>query len=402
MRRASAAACRENQPQALARLVDWKMTLKELALRMRCSRCGKKAAEVVAVARPRPWACRRILIEVDVAAHLRAATQQAVLHLRTQALYLNTTGNYNTASGFAALYVNTTGSSNSALGMQALYNNTTGTSNSASGTNALYTNSTGNNNTAVGVNALLRNKGASNNTAAGYQALQQNATGNYNTATGALALHGNTIGIHNVAVGAAALQVNTSGSTNIAVGYGAGAALTTGSSNIDIGAGGAAGESGRIRIGTTGAQTATFIAGINGSVVTGAAVYVTTAGQLGVLASSERYKTKVTSMGSSTEKLGRLRPVSFHLKSDPKARVQYGLIAEEVDKVYPELVIRGQRGEIEGVRYEELTPMLLNELQQQHRRLAEQQGQLAEQQAELQDMRSQLADLRRAMQERTH
>src|SRR5262249_17888481 len=115
-----------------------------------------------------------------------------------------------------------------------------------------------------------------------------------------------------------------------------------------------------------------------------------------------RYKTKVTSMGSSTEKLGKLRPVSFHLKSDPKAGVQYGLIAEEVAKVYPELVIRGQKGEIEGVRYEELTPMLLNELQQQQGRLAEQQGRLAEQQAELQDMRSQLADLRRATQERTH
>jgi hypothetical protein len=129
--------------------------------------------------------------------------------------------------------------------------------------------------------------------------------------------------------------------------------------------------------------------------VTGSAVYITSTGQLGVLASSERYMTDVASFGSSKEKLAKLRPVSLRLKSDAKAGVQYGLIAEEVAKVYPELVIRGQKGEIEGVRYEQLTPMLLNELQQQ-------QGRLAEQQAELQDMRSQLADLRRAMQVRSH
>ena len=123
--------------------------------------------------------------------------------------------------------------------------------------------------------------------------------------------------------------------------------------------------------------------------MTGAAVYVTAAGQLGVLASSERYKTQVASMGSSTAKLKHLRPVTFHLRSDPQAGVQYGLIAEEVAKVYPELVIRGDKGQIEGVRYEELTPMLLNEIQRQ--------------QAQLRDMQQQLAELqefRRSMQGR--
>jgi len=115
------------------------------------------------------------------------------------------------------------------------------------------------------------------------------------------------------------------GHERFALGYGAGAALTTGSSNIDIGAAGAAGESGKIRIGTAGTQTATFIAGISGAVVTGAAVYVTTAGQLGVLASSERYKTAVAPMASTTGRLKELRPVTFRLKTDPKAGRQYGL-----------------------------------------------------------------------------
>ncbi len=121
----------------------------------------------------------------------------------------------------------------------------------------------------------------------------------------------------------------------------------------------------------------------------GSAVYISSTGQLGVLASSERYKTNVASLGSRTEKLSQLRPVSFSLKSDPKAGVQYGLIAEEVAKVYPELVIRDEKGKIEGVRYEELTPMLLNEIQRQ--------------QAQLRDMQQQLAELqefRRSMQGR--
>jgi hypothetical protein len=99
--------------------------------------------------------------------------------------------------------------------------------------------------------------------------------------------------------------------------------------------------------------------------VTGSAVFITSSGQLGVLASSERYKTEIAPMGAGTEKLQELRPVSFHLKSEPNGPVQYGLIAEEVAKVYPELVIRDDKGKIQGVRYEELAPMLLNEVQKQ-------------------------------------
>jgi hypothetical protein len=139
--------------------------------------------------------------------------------------------------------------------------------------------------------------------------------------------------------------------------------LTTGSNNIDIGNAGLAADSGSIRIGTAGTQKTAYIAGIENTHVTSAAVYVTAAGQLGVLASSERYKTAITPLGKGTDQLERLRPVSFHLKSDPTGTVQYGLIAEEVEKVYPELVIRDSAGTIQGVRYDELAPLLLKEMQ---------------------------------------
>jgi hypothetical protein len=126
------------------------------------------------------------------------------------------------------------------------------------------------------------------------------------------------------------------------------------------------------RIGKPGSQTSVYIAGIESAQVTGGAVYVTSKGQLGVLASSERYKTTIVPMGARTEKLKQLRPVSFHLKTDPNGVVQYGLIAEEVDRVYPELVIHDDAGKIHGVRYDELAPMLLNELQRQQQTLAAQ------------------------------
>jgi hypothetical protein len=163
-----------------------------------------------------------------------------------------------------------------------------------------------------------------------------------------------------------------------AVGTQAGYNLTTGNNNIDIGNQGVAGEGGIIGLGTGGTQTATYIAGIAGAHVTGSAVYVTATGQLGVLASADRYKTAIASMGSSSTRLQQLRPVTFKLKNDPQRTPQYGLIAEEVSKVYPELVIRGARGQIEGVRYEELAPILLNEVQQQQKQLSELREQLAQ------------------------
>ena len=223
----------------------------------------------------------------------------------------------------------------------------------------------GNHNTVSGFEALYSNTNGNSNTADGSNALYSNTTGYHNTASGSNALFSNTTGVTNVAVGLEALYSNTTGSNNIAVGTNAGYNLTYGNNNIDIGNEGAATESGTIRIGTSSAQTAAYIAGIASARVTGSAVYVTASGQLGVLASSERYKFDISSLDPRSEKLKQLRPVSFHLKSDPHGPIQYGLIAEEVNKVYPELVIHDDAGKVQGVRYDELAPLLLNEAQRQ-------------------------------------
>ena len=308
-----------------------------------------------------------------------------------QALLVNASGSYNTASGFQALYSSTTGSFNTASGVAALHSNTTGSFNTACGYGALYSNTTSNENTASGYGALFNSTGG-HNTASGYSALLSNTTGGNNTASGVNALQSNTTGNFNVAEGSQAGNHLTTGGNNIAVGFQAGLNLTTGSNNIDIGNVGVAGESNLIRIGTKGTHKAAVIAGISTTQVTGSAVYVTNTGRLGVLASSERYKIAIASMGSNTAKLGQLRAVTFHLKTDPKGALQYGLIAEEVAKVYPELVIRGDKGRIEGVRYDELAPMLLNEVQQQAteiRELKDQQKQLATQ-AEVRELKQQL------------
>lgn len=270
-----------------------------------------------------------------------------------------------------------TGGNNTTTGAYSMFNNLTGTDNTATGYQALQANTSGSNNVASGDGALYANTNGASNTASGHHALYTNTTGYHQTADGASTLFSNTTGDNNVAFGFEALYANTTGSNNIAVGANAGYLLTQGSNNIDIGNVGVAGEGGVIRIGTSGTNTEAFIAGITGSKVTGSAVYVTSSGQLGVLASSERYKTDVAPMGSSSEKLAELRPVTFHLKTDPGGERQYGLIAEEVANVYPELVIRSASGRIEGVRYEELSPMLINEAQQQQRKLAEQSREIA-------------------------
>jgi len=275
------------------------------------------------------------------------------------ALFSNATGSDNTASGSGALNYNTTGGDNSASGYQALNSNTTGDYNTASGTDALLSNTTGNYNNAAGYFALHNNSSGSQNSASGVQALYGNKTGNYNTASGNDALYS-----------------NTTGSSNIAEGYKAGYNLTTGSNNIDIGNLGVAAESATIRSGTTSTQTKTLIAGIYGTSVTGSAVVVSSTGQLGVTVSSERYKTNIAPMGSYKAKLTQLRPVTFHLKTDPQGALQAGLIAEEVVKVYPELVIRDASGRIDGVRYDELAPMLLNQAQQDEQKIAAQDGEI--------------------------
>ncbi len=154
------------------------------------------------------------------------------------------------------------------------------------------------------------------------------------------------------------------------MGVNAGYNLTTGNNNIDIGNPGIAGDGNAIYIGTQGTQKATYIAGITGSFVTGVDVLISSAGRLGVASSSARYKKDISNMGDSTDGLMKLRPVTFRYKSDQQGTKQYGLIAEEVDQVYPELVFHDTDGKIEAVRYSMLTSMLLNELQKQREQIA--------------------------------
>ncbi len=293
------------------------------------------------------------------------------------ALTANTSGNYNAASGIFALAANTTGSQNTASGALALYANTTGSYNTASGFDALQFNTAGVWNTASGYQALAANTTGDGNTAMGDYALFSNTTGGQNTASGASALYSNTTGSSNVAIGETAGYNLTSGNVNIAVGYEAGLNLTTGRNDVDIGNQGVAGEGYTIRIGD--GQTRTFIAGIRG-VTTGSAdaipVVIDSTGQLGTVSSSRRVKDDIADMAGASSGLLRLRPVTFHDKSDqnPAGRtLQYGLIAEEVAEVYPGLVARSADGQIETVLYQFLPPMLLNEYQKQERTIEAQQ-----------------------------
>jgi len=271
---------------------------------------------------------------------------------------------------------------NTAIGSNALFNvklSESACHNTASGEDALYSDTSGSYNTATGFSSLFSNKTGDNNTAAGYQSLYYNATGSNNTASGYEALLTNASGSDNTALGAGALRSEKTGSNNIAVGYEAGYNLTTGSNNIEIGNTGQATDYNMIKIGVEGLQAKTFIAGIYKTSVSGSAVMVNSSGQLGVVVSSERFKTDITPMGSHSAKLQALRPVTFHLKTDPHGAVQYGLIAEEVAKVYPDLVIRDETGQIDGVRYDELAPMLLNEMQEQQKAMAAQSERIAAQ-----------------------
>jgi uncharacterized coiled-coil protein SlyX len=227
---------------------------------------------------------------------------------------------------------------------------------------------------------LVANTTGSDNTANGAFAMNQNTTGNANTAIGDGALHDNTTGTANTAIGHVALINNTTGRGNIALGSSAGYNLTTGNSNIDIGNEGMAGEANTIRIGTVGTQTATFIAGISGVAVTGSPVLVNSSGKLGVMSSSARFKEAIKLMDKESEAILALKPVTFRYKKqiDPQAIPQFGLVAEEVEKVNPELVVPDKEGKPFSVRYEAVNAMLLNEFLKEHRKVEEQQATIAE------------------------
>ena len=303
------------------------------------------------------------------------------------ALFSNQTASGNTATGDFALY-NNTGSGNTATGSQALNGNTIGQANTAMGNAAMGANTTGSNNTATGTGALFHNTSGNFNTATGVYALSGAGTnsfntGNNNTASGYQALLSNTTGNSNIAVGRGALGSNTAGSFNMALGFNAGANLTTGSNNIDIGSVGVAGESNTMRIGTL-KQTRTFISGIRGVTTANAdavPVVIDSAGQLGTVSSSRRFKDEIKPMEKSSEAILGLKPVTFHYKTDKQNTPQFGLIAEETAKVNPDLVVRDEKGEIYTVRYEAVNAMLLNEFLKEHRKVEEQEQKLQKQEA---------------------
>jgi uncharacterized coiled-coil protein SlyX len=215
------------------------------------------------------------------------------------------------------------------------------------------------------------------NTANGWEALVHNVTGGSNTATGSHALANNTTGSFNTAVGNQTLQNNTSGSFNIALRGGFN--LTTGNFNIDIGSDGVAGESGTIRIGDGCCQSRAFIAGIFGTAVSGSTAVVDANGQLGVAPSSTRFKDDIKPMDKASEAILALKPVSFRYKKeiDPHGIPQFGVVAEEVEKVNPDLIVRDQEGKPHTVRYEQINAMLLNEFLKSHSKLQEQEATIA-------------------------
>ena len=319
-----------------------------------------------------------------------------------RALFQNTAGDFNTADGSGALYKNTGGSDNTAAGYQALYSNGTGSNNTAVGSAALVGNTAGDSNTAVGAGALGSNGTGSGNTATGTGALATNITGSNNTANGVGALgsgarydvigsnntvigagalvgdHGSLID-NNTVVGAQALPLVTGGHDNIAIGYRTGANLSGGDNNIEIGNAGEFTDSNYIRIGAS--QIATFIAGIRG-VTTGqpnaVPVLIDSAGQLGTMSSSRRFKKEIRPMDCASDPIFALKPVTFQYNSDTTNTPQFGLIAEEVARVNPDLVVRDKDGEIYTVRYDAVNAMVLNEFLKAHRKIEEQEHAIAQ------------------------
>jgi len=303
-----------------------------------------------------------------------------------------TIGSENTATGAYALNGNQTGSNNTATGSRALLNNTA-SDNTAIGSGALENNSIGNDNTATGFEVLLNNTSGTANTASGLHAMQFNTTGSDNTASGLIALQSNTTGAENTGLGAFALAANstgknntaegsgalanaTTGSNNVAVGFDAGLNLKSGGNNIIIGANvpGTASDANTIRIGKQGAQKATFVAGIFGTAVSGSQVVIASTGKLGVATSSARFKKAIKPMDKASEAILGLKPITFRYKEevDSDKVPQFGLVAEEVEKTDPDLVVHDQEGKPFTVRYDAVNAMLLNEFLKEHRRVEEQ------------------------------
>jgi hypothetical protein len=331
----------------------------------------------------------------------------------TSALAGNLSGDSNVAVGSGALQANKA-SRNAAVGTSALGANTFAADNTALGYHALAAQSFNNNgggvysslNTAVGFTALSANQPTGNgqegmnNTDVGAFALGANTSGPFNTAMGALALSHETTGQGNAGVGNNALELVTTGSFNTALGFNAGVFVTTGSNNIEIGNQGQSSDDGVIRIGTSGTQTMAFLAGVRNvttSFNNAIPVLIDTNGQLGTLSSSRTVKQDIRDMGEASTVLAKLRPVTFHYKSHPDSPLQYGLIAEEVAEVAPDLAVRGPDGKIETVYYQDLPPMLLNEYQKQQHTIAAQQRVIEAQRDRLEALERRLSRLESKM-----
>ncbi len=272
------------------------------------------------------------------------------------------------------------GPANTAEGEDALFSLYGGDYNTAIGFNALYSTQGGEDNTAVGAYALYSTTDGEFNTAIGSSALYSNTTGEDNTAIGSFAL-GNYRGVgDNTAMGAFALSNLSGGNRNIALGSDAGENLLRGGDNIYIGNPGVGTEVGIIRIGVKGTHVKAFIAGINGSSITGTTVVVNSYGRLGTVASSQRFKDDIKPMDKASEAILALKPVTFHYKKeiDPDGIPQFGLVAEDVEKINPDLVARDPDGKPYTVRYEAVNAMLLNEFLKEHRKVEEQEKTIVE------------------------
>ncbi len=297
----------------------------------------------------------------------------------TAALFFNV-GNQNTGNGFentavgaAALLLNT-GSSNTGVGADALLNNTIGTGNTANGVSALQSNTEGPDNTATGRQALINNTTGGSNTAIGVFALNNNIDGSVNTAIGVQALQNHVHGGFNTAIGRYALGGSATGNFNIGLGSNAGTGVTSASNVICIGTEG------------NNVDNACYIGEIFGSTVSASAVFVNSNGRLGTMTSSKRFKQDIKPMDKVSEALYLLKPVSFRYKKefDPAGASQLGLVAEDVEKVNPDLIIRDKEGKPYTVRYEQINTMLLNEFLKEHRKVEKLEASVAQQQTSFQ------------------
>jgi hypothetical protein len=320
------------------------------------------------------------------------------------ALHNNTSGSDNTALGDSALYSNTERNFHTAVGSQALFNNSgtaDNTGNTAVGYQTLFSNTIGDANNAFGGQSMLNNIDGTRNCAVGQATLQNLTSGDSNTAVGNASLLNSAVINYNTAVGRRAL-FRSQADLNTAIGFFAGSNARGGSTNDvyvgNVGPDPIGSESNTIRIGqqapatitlgtppvteshTFPAHTDTYVAGIFGSstITPGMPVYVDASGKLGTLPSSARFKEDVKPMDNASAEIFALKPVTFRYKAEvtKDKAAQFGLVAEEVAKIDPGLVVRDAKGEIQSVRYEAVNAMLLNEFIKQHRQVEEQQMQI--------------------------